>query len=137
MRIDDNEWIEYSRGSVRTTNQRMEMIAALAALQYAPAGSVVTIYSDSAYLVNGMRQRWYDKWQSNGWRNAAKKPVANRDVWERLITSCHRHEEVRWVKVKGHQISSGPHKEMNDRADDLAVQAKLAAIRKEEDAARD
>ncbi len=87
----------------------------------------MTVYSDSSYLVNCMRRGWHKKWQENGWLNHLKEPVANRDLWERLLEATKRHQEVRWRKVKGHSKTAGPHKTGNDRADELAVSAKNEA----------
>jgi ribonuclease HI len=84
----------------------------------------VTVYSDASYLVNCMRRGWYEKWGENGWLNYRKRPVANRDLWERLLTATERHREVRWRKVRGHSRKAGDHKSGNDRADELAVTAK-------------
>ena len=116
-----------SGGEPDTTNQRMEVTAACVALETIEEGHIATIYSDSSYLVNCMRRGWYETWRNNGWLNNLKEPVANRDLWERLLRAARRHREVRWKKVKGHQKSKGPHKAGNDRADALAVSAKKAA----------
>ena len=95
------------KAEANTTNQRMELTAAAEALEYLfynhlaiPFDSVV-VYTDSAYLHNCYIQKWYINWQNNGWRNSKKEPVANQDMWERLI---HFFEapEVSFVKVKGH-----------------------------------
>ena len=118
---------EISGGEPETTNQRMEVTAACVALETIEEERVVTIYSDSSYLVNCMRRGWHETWQDNGWLNNRKEPVANRDLWDRLLRAVRRHKEVRWRKVKGHQKSRGPHKAGNDRADELAVLAKKAA----------
>jgi ribonuclease HI len=115
---------EISGGEQNTTNLRMEVTAAYVALETMDERHVVTIYSDSSYLVNCMRRGWYKKWRENGWINHLGKPVANRDLWERLLKATQRHQEVRWRKVKGHSKSEGPHKSGNDRADELAVAAK-------------
>ena len=120
---------EISGGEPETTNQRMEVVAACVALEAIDEGHVVTVYSDSSYLVNCMRRGWHERWRTNGWINGLNKPVANRDLWERLIAAAGRHREVRWRKVRGHQKASGPHKAGNDRADELAVAAKRAAGR--------
>ena len=120
---------EVSGGEPSTTNQRMEVTAACVALETIEEGHVVTVYSDSSYLVNCMRRRWYEKWRENGWLNHLGEPVANRDLWERLLEATERHREVRWRKVKGHSKSAGPHKTGNDRADELAVAAKKEAGR--------
>jgi ribonuclease HI len=105
----------------------MELTAACVALEKMDDGQVVTIYSDSSYLVNSMRRGWYKKWRENGWLNHLKVPVANRALWERLLEATKRHREVRWRKVKGHSKTAGPHKSGNDRADELAVAAKKEA----------
>jgi ribonuclease HI len=115
---------EISGGEQDTTNLRMEITAACVALERIDEGHKVTIYSDSSYLVNCMRRGWYKKWRENGWLNHRKAPVANRDLWERLLQATQRHQEVRWRKVKGHSKTQGPHKSGNDRADELAVAAK-------------
>ncbi|MBV9455157.1 MAG: ribonuclease HI [Rubrobacter sp.] len=118
---------EISGTEQNTTNQRMELTAACVALETIDKGHFVTVYSDSSYLVNCMRRSWYKKWRENGWLNHLKAPVANRDLWERLLEATKRHQEVRWRKVKGHSKTRGLHKSGNDRADELAVAAKKEA----------
>ncbi len=119
---------EISGGEQDTTNQRMEVTAACVALETIDEGHVVTVYSDSSYLVNCMRRGWYEKWRENGWLNGLKVPVANRDLWERLLEATVRHQEVRWRKVKGHtRRRRGRTRAGNDRADELAVAAKKEA----------
>ncbi len=120
---------EISGSEQDTTNLRMELTAACVALETIDQGHVVAVYSDSSYLVNCMRRRWHAMWRENGWLNYRNKPVANRDLWERLLEATQRHQEVRWRKVKGHQETQGPHKSGNDRADELAVAAKKAPTR--------
>jgi ribonuclease HI len=115
---------EISGGEQNTTNLRMEITAACVALERIDEGHKVTIYSDASYLVNCMRRGWYKKWRENRWLNYRKEPVANRDLWERLLEATQRHQEVRWRKVKGHSKTQGPHKIGNDQADKLAVAAK-------------
>jgi ribonuclease HI len=105
----------------------MEITAACVALETIDEGHVATVYSDSSYLINCMRRGWYKKWRENGWLNHRNEPVANRELWERLLEATQRHQEVRWRKVKGHQETQGPHKSGNDRADELAVAAKKEA----------
>jgi ribonuclease HI len=119
--------VEISGGERDTTNQRMEVTAACVALETIDEGHVVTVYSDSSYLVNCMRRGWYKNWQDNGWLNHLQEPVANRDLWERLLEARQRHQEVHWKKVKGHSKTAGAHKTGNDRADELAVAAKKKA----------
>lgn len=108
---------ELSGAERSSTNQRMELRAPLEALRSLPSRRTVALYSDSAYVVNCFRDRWYVRWRQNGWRNAQKKPVENRDLWEALIEQAERHE-VDWHKVAGH--SGDP---LNDRADRLAREA--------------
>jgi ribonuclease HI len=115
---------EVSGSEQDTTNQRMELTAACVALETIDERHLVTIYSDSSYLVNCMRRGWYEKWRENGWLNSLRRPVRNKDLWERLLQATQRHWEVRWKKVKGHSKRVGPHKSGNDRADELAVAAK-------------
>jgi ribonuclease HI len=105
----------------------MEVTAACVALEARDEGHIVTVYSDSSYLVNCMRRGWHKKWRENGWLNHGKQPVANRDLWERPLEATQRHQEVRWRKVRGHQKTEGPHKTGNGRADELAVSAKQEA----------
>jgi ribonuclease HI len=118
---------EISGGEQNTTNQRMELTAACVALETIEEGHFVTVYSDSSYLVNCMRRGWHKKWWENGWLNHLEEPVANRDLWERLLEATKRHQEVRWRKVKGHSKTASQHKAGNDRADELAVAAKKEA----------
>jgi ribonuclease HI len=104
-----------------TTNQRMEIKAALEALRYWTTRPVseITVVSDSTYVVNCFRDRWWQGWQRRGWLNSQKKPVANRDLWEPLIELAVASEaRVTWQWVKGH---SGDR--WNDRVDELATVA--------------
>jgi ribonuclease HI len=123
----EGETVEISGGERDTTNLRMEITAACAALENIGEGHTVTVYADASYLVNCMRRGWYETWRKNGWLNHRKRPVANRDLWERLLRATARHRDVRWKKVKGHSRTAGAHKSGNDRADDLAVTAKKQA----------
>jgi len=100
-----------------STNQRMEITAVLRALE-ASSGPVL-IMSDSTYVVNCFRDRWYEGWKRRGWRNAAGKPVANRDLWEPLLAlALDPGRSVRFGWVKGHSGDA-----MNDRVDLLATEA--------------
>jgi ribonuclease HI len=102
-------------GEKNTTNQRMELIACIKALEQMKTTAIpIEIYSDSAYLVNCILQEWYKKWESNGWKNAHKKPVENRDLWERLLELMSKYN-VSFHKVEGHRGV-----ELNERADELA-----------------
>ncbi len=105
-------------GERSTTNQRMEIYAVLDALRtLAVDGRPVHVVSDSTYVVNCFRDRWWVRWQANGWRNAKKQPVANADLWRPLIEHV-QSGNVTFGWVKGH---SGDR--MNDLVDQLAVAA--------------
>jgi ribonuclease HI len=108
-----------------TTNNRMELMAAIRALETLTRPCSVDLTTDSTYVRDGIT-RWLPGWKQRGWRTAAKKPVKNRDLWERLELALAPHE-VRWHWVKGH---SG-HAE-NERADTLANEAIDALLRGEE-----
>ena len=109
-----------SGGETHTTNQRMELLAVLEALRSLGVGSEagrVEVVSDSTYVVNCFRDRWWAKWQRNGWKNSKKQPVANADIWQPLVEVVNSGEvSFRWVK--GH--SGDP---MNELVDQLAVAA--------------
>lgn len=100
-------------GEAETTNQRMELTAAIEALRALKRPCRVILHSDSKYVVQGMTE-WIHNWKRKGWKNAARQPVANRDLWEELDRLASKHE-VRWQWVKGH----AGHDE-NERADELA-----------------
>ena len=102
------------RGSEEnTTNNRMELLAAISALEAMTESCVVVVTTDSTYVKDGIT-RWIRNWKANGWKTAAKKPVKNKDLWLRLDAECLRHQ-VEWRWVKGH----AGHPE-NERADKLA-----------------
>lgn len=103
-----------SGGEHPTTNQRMELRAAIEGLASIAGRRRVRVHSDSAYVVNCFRERWWERWERSGWVNSGKQPVANRDLWERLLAETRRHD-VDWHKVRGH--SGDP---LNERADTLA-----------------
>lgn len=109
--------LELSQGFRRTTNNRMEMLAAAAALEALKRPCEVELHSDSQYLVNAHEKRWIAGWKRNGWKTASKKPVKNVDLWKRLLAAEEPHR-VRYVWVKGHAGN-----ELNERCDDLAVAA--------------
>ncbi len=104
---------ELKGGEALTTNNRMELLAAITALETLDRPSRITIVTDSAYVKNGVTG-WLHGWKRNGWRTAGKKPVKNVDLWQRLDTAQERHD-VTWEWVKGH----AGHPE-NERADALA-----------------
>lgn len=106
---------EISGGEKVTTNNRMELSAVIFALEKLKKPCDVKIYSDSAYVVNAFNQNWIAGWQRNGWRNSAKAPVANTDLWQKLIELTKVHK-VEFIKVKGHADN-----EFNNRCDELAV----------------
>lgn len=108
---------KYSGADPSTTNNRMEMTAAIEALEHTEKGSMVTIYSDSAYVINAFLQNWFAGWERRGWKNAKGQPVENQDLWQKLRQLA-SDRKVRWVKVKGH--SGNP---LNEAADKLAVAA--------------
>lgn len=100
-------------GAPETTNNRMELTAAIEALNAVKAADTVRLHTDSTYVRDGITQ-WIDRWKKNGWRTAAKKPVKNEDLWRALDDARTRHK-VEWYWVKGHD----GHPE-NERADALA-----------------
>ncbi|PJA59366.1 MAG: ribonuclease HI [Rhodobacterales bacterium CG_4_9_14_3_um_filter_71_31] len=104
---------ELSGGERLTTNNRMELMAAIAALEALERAAAITIVTDSAYVKGGLTG-WIHGWKRNGWRTADKKPVKNEDLWRRLDAAAQRHT-VTWEWVKGH----AGHPE-NERADELA-----------------
>ena len=104
---------EMHGGEAWTTNNRMELMAAIQALEALTRATQVTLYTDSVYLRDGI-MKWVDTWKVNGWRTANKKTVKNVDLWLRLVSASGRHR-VEWIWVKGH----AGHPE-NERADALA-----------------
>jgi ribonuclease HI len=104
---------ELSGGDPATTNNRMELTAAIKALEALIEPCDIRLHSDSKYVLDGIT-RWVHGWQKNGWKNASKQPVRNADLWHELIAAAKPHK-IEWVWVKGH---SG-HDE-NDRVDALA-----------------
>ncbi len=104
---------ELCGGETNTTNQRMEMQAAIEALKALKKPCAITICSDSKYVIKGISE-WIHGWKKNGWKNASKKPVSNQDLWQELDALVAQHD-VRWKWVKGH----AGHEE-NERADELA-----------------
>ncbi len=124
LRYNEHE-NELMGGELETTNNRMEMTAAIMALESLKRRGRVNIHTDSTYLRDGIT-KWIHNWKANGWKTAAKKPVKNVDLWQRLEDAIAPHE-VHWHWVKGH---SG-HPE-NERADMLAT----LALRQKRDAAK-
>jgi ribonuclease HI len=111
---------EFFGAEPQTTNNRMELLAAISALEQLKEPCKVTLISDSKYLCESINQKWVFGWEQNGWRKADKKPALNVDLWERMLAQLRRHEvEVQWIK--GH--AGHPY---NERCDRLAVNAYLA-----------
>ncbi len=106
---------EIHGGERDTSNQRMELTACIRALEGITSATIpVDVYSDSAYLVNCMREQWYATWQKNGWRNSKKQPVENQDLWKKLLALIDA-RSINFHKVTGH---AGVR--LNERADQLA-----------------
>jgi len=106
---------ELSGGEAQTTNNRMELTAAIKALEALNESCQVTLYSDSKYLIDGMTKGWARSWRRSNWIKSDKKPALNPDLWERLLDLCERHK-VEFVWVRGHDGD-----EYNERCDRLAV----------------
>lgn len=93
--------LERSGAVEYTTNNAMELTAAIMGLRALKTPTTVTVYSDSAYVVNGMSREWWKGWQARGWLNRERKPVANRELWEALVREARRHT-ITWEHVRGH-----------------------------------
>ncbi len=113
---------ELSGAEPATTNNRMELTAAIMALEALKRPCKVILHTDSEYLRNGI-SRWVHGWVRNNWRNAAKEPVANYEYWQRLLAAAKPHE-IEWRWVRGHAGDA-----MNERADKLATAARRALER--------
>ncbi len=107
---------EMSGGEAETTNNRMELTAALSALEALKEPCEVVLTSDSKYLVDAIEKGWLDSWRKKGWKKADGKPTLNRDLWERICTQLEKHK-VTLVWIKGHAGY-----EYNERCDRLAVE---------------
>ena len=108
---------EIKKGFQNTTNNIMELTAAIDGLLLLKESCNVSLYSDSAYLVNAFNQKWIDKWIKNGWKTSGKEPVKNEELWRRLVELSEYHD-IKFVKVKGHSDN-----ELNNRCDELANEA--------------
>ena len=119
------QWGDHTReikgGEPHTTNNRMELMAAIAALESLKRECVVDLHTDSQYLRNGI-MTWIKGWKRNGWKTADKKPVKNIDLWQRLDAAL-AHQTVHWHWVRGHAGH-----DLNERADELA-RAGIAEVR--------
>jgi ribonuclease HI len=120
LRWGDHEREICGGEAAQTTNNRMELMAAIQALELLSRPVVVRLHTDSSYLRNGILS-WLPNWKRNGWMTAEKKPVKNADLWQRLEVAVVAHQ-VEWVWVKGHAGDPG-----NERADALANQGMAGA----------
>ena len=109
--------LELSKGYTRTTNNRMELLATIVALETLKEPCEIELLSDSRYVIDAMTKNWIKAWKAKGWRTAANGPVKNQDLWLRLSTAAESHK-VTWKWLRGH----AGHKE-NERCDVLAVTA--------------
>ena len=112
----DNRQKNISGSEKNTTNNRMELLAAIMSLKKIKTNSEVVIFTDSTYVKNGITE-WMKNWKKNGWKNSSKKPVKNKDLWEKLDKLCEANS-VSWKWVKGHSTN-----EFNNLADELATKA--------------
>jgi len=117
LKYKDKERI-ISGGEPETTNNRMELTAALKALQTLQTPCNVKLHTDSEYLKSAFTQRWIIKWQSNGWMTSQREPVKNQDLWKELWKQNQIHD-VQWIKVKAHANNK-----LNNQVDQLAVKAR-------------
>lgn len=108
---------EYSKGYKKTTNNRMELMAAIAGLEALTKPCHVMLYSDSQYLVKAFNEHWLDGWIKKGWKRGKNEPVKNTDLWKRLLAAKEPHQ-VEFIWVKGHAGH-----EQNERCDILATSA--------------
>ncbi len=112
----DNKQKNISGSEKNTTNNRMELLAAIMSLKKIKTNSEVVIFTDSIYVKNGITE-WMKNWKKNGWKNSSKKPVKNKDLWVKLDKLCEANS-VSWKWVKGHSSN-----EFNNLADELATKA--------------
>ena len=112
----DNKQKNISGSEKNTTNNRMELLAAIMSLKKIKTNSEVVIFTDSIYVKNGITE-WIKNWKKNGWKNSSKKPVKNKDLWVKLDKLCEANS-VSWKWVKGHSTN-----EFNNLADELATKA--------------
>jgi ribonuclease HI len=114
---------EMKGGEPATTNNRMELLAAISALEALPAGTTADLYTDSEYVKNGITS-WIKNWKLRGWKTADKKPVKNQELWQRLESAANAHH-VKWHWLRGHT----GHAE-NERADELAREGMAPFLRR-------
>ena len=108
---------EFSQGYKKTTNNRMELMAAIVGFEALNRSCEVELYSDSKYLVDAFNQNWIDSWLKKGWKRGKNEPVKNVDLWKRLLKATEKHQ-VTWIWVKGHDGHP-----QNERCDVLATTA--------------
>ena len=113
----DNDVEQLTGGERHTTNNRMELMAAIQALKALDPPVSVALHTDSAYVSRAFNEGWLDNWQQNGWKTSSKKPVKNKALWQTLLALDEKHD-VDWIWVKGHADN-----ELNNLADALAVDA--------------
>ena len=106
--------LEISGYEGHTTNNRMELMAAIRGLCALKEPCAVLLHSDSTYLIHAFEKNWLENWQKKNWLTSAKKPVENRDLWQELVELTQKHS-VKWIKVKGHASNAE-----NNRCDELA-----------------
>ena len=116
--IADGVAKQLSGGEEMTTNNRMELLAVINGLESLKEPCKVTITTDSKYVCDAFLKDWLSTWEKNGWKTAGKKPVKNKELWEKLLELSHKHELL-WTWIKGH----AGHPE-NERCDKLAVEAR-------------
>ncbi len=116
---------EYSQQVKAATNNICELRAVIDACEKISQqyNEKVTIYSDSAYIINCYNQRWYVNWENNGWVNSKKQPVANKELWQGLIPFF-QNSNFTFIKVKGHMGDQSAHSRWNEYVDKMAVKAK-------------
>ncbi|GLC29199.1 ribonuclease HI [Clostridium omnivorum] len=108
---------EVKKATIDTTNNIMELTAVIEALSMLKEPCEVKLYSDSAYVINAINQKWLENWQRNGWKNSSKEPVKNKELWVKLLEQLKYHK-VQFIKVKGHSDN-----QYNNRCDALANEA--------------
>ena len=111
--IDENDPINLNGGSINTTNNQMELTAAIEALKYFTERSIISLHTDSKYVKEGI-EYWIVNWKKNGWKTASKKPVKNKELWIKLDKQIEKHS-ISWKWIKGHIGNK-----FNERADLLA-----------------
>ena len=119
--VKDDEIVKYNGSENDTTNNRMELKAAIEGIKLATNGSPLTLYTDSKYVKDGITS-WIENWKKNNWLTSSRKPVKNQDLWEQLDILNNEHQ-ILWKWVKGHQIEKTEDSRYNNLADALAREA--------------